>query len=805
MDLTANENPNPNHLDPVTAEALEFRRIVGQAAGFCMTEEGRDLLPVEPVLTDAAALDNLKREVKPWLDLLVRSGDVPPSDFPPVERALERCGPEGSSLDGKELKGLARYLTSAAAWKRFLSLSEVDGLKLWALRLNDFTVLAQELHRVLDVDGAVIEDRVPALVHLRGEISRSRVDIDTTAKAFLRDTDQREFWQDTTATQKDGRTVLALKANFKGRIGAVVHEASGSGQTLFVEPYELVEKNNRLVENQSAWRAELLKLFKELTAKVREHRAEIKNLVENLTRLDLLWGRARWGHSVMGNLVQAGKPGQPWALVQARHPLLGTAAVPIDLRVPGETTVLLLSGPNTGGKTVSLKTAGLLSLLHQFGLPIPAAPETVLPVWDGVWTDIGDHQSLDQALSTFSSHMTRMAAILAGSTGRSLVLLDEMASGTDPLEGGALGMSFLDHFLATGATVFGTTHHGALKNYAYTRPRVRNAAVEFDDRSGRPTYRILPDVPGPSHALETAARVGIPEALVARARSLLEGGETDVASVIRTLRDKQLELKAREEEVAAKERDFREDRRKTDLLRLKLKQRETELKTAGLGEMNRFLADSRRTFERLVQDIREGQLSTERIKEVRAFLAATGASLEDQRKALEAEERELSREDTPPEAPAPAGAPVLGFAEGRDVYVEPGNRRGTLVRKAGKGRWVVSMGAVKLTMEETKMRVVQTQTKKRAEVHSATFTPDEPPAFSLDLRGFRLEEAVQALEKQVDRALLAGLNEFSIVHGLGEGVLQKGVQDYLRNRREVKKYFFSHPEEGGFGKTVVQL
>jgi len=247
-----------------------------------------------------------------------------------------------------------------------------------------------------------------------------------------------------------------------------------------------------------------------------------------------------------------------------------------------------------------------------------------------------------------------------------------------------------------------------------------------------------------------------------------------VASVIKTLRDKQLELKAREDEVAAKERDFREDRRKTDLLRLKLKQRETELKQSGLGEMNRFLAESRRTFERLVQDIREGQITSDRIKEVRAFLAATGADLEAQKAALEAEERELSRE-AEPEAPRPTGAPVLGFAEGRDVYVDPGNRRGTLVRKAGKGRWVVSMGSVKLTLEEAKMRVVQTQgVKKKAEVQTTSFTPDAPPAFSLDLRGFRAEEALQALEKQVDRALLAGLGEFSVVHGSGRGGAPKG-------------------------------
>jgi DNA mismatch repair protein MutS2 len=481
---------------------------------------------------------------------------------------------------------------------------------------------------------------------------------------------------------------------------------------------------------------------------------------------------------------------------------LGTTAVPIDLKVPADTAVLLLSGPNTGGKTVSLKTAGLLSLLHQFGLPVPAAPETVLPVWDGIWTDIGDHQSLDQALSTFSSHMKRMAEIFAGAGPRSLVLLDEMASGTDPLEGGALGMSFLDYFLASSITVFGTTHHGALKNYAYTRSGVRNASVEFDERSGRPTYRILPDVPGPSHGLETAARVGIPDSLIARARSILEGGETDVASVIRSLRDKQLELKTREDEVETKERDFREDRRKTDLLRLKLKQRETELKQAGLGEMNRFVAESRRNFERMVQDIREGQLTAERIKEVRVFLADTESSLETQKKEIEIEE--LARIED--EAPPPSREAVT-FKEGLEVHVEPGNRRGTVVRPAGKKKWVVALGAVKMTVDEARMRPVKitTPAKQKIEFSTSYAGSGESPVFSLDLRGFRLEEALQAVEKQVDRALLAGLQEFSIVHGLGEGVLQKGVQDYLKGRRDVKKYFFSHPEEGGFGKTVVQL
>ena len=287
-------------MDVTSLQTLEFSRILAEVCEGCMTSEAPDALNVEPILTHRQALQSLQDEVRPFLTLLVRSGDLPASDFPPVAQALDRCAPEGSTLEGAELKALARYLSSVSAWKRFLTARQESELSVWALRLGDHTTLAQSIHRVLDAAGQVIEEAVPALVHLRGEISRSRNEIDQTARSFLRDVKQHDLWQDSQPTQKDGRTVLPLKSNFKGRIPAVVHEASASGATLFVEPYELVEKNNRLVENQAAWKVELLRLFRQLSAEVREQRDELLTTVANLTWLDQLLARARWGPSSSG-------------------------------------------------------------------------------------------------------------------------------------------------------------------------------------------------------------------------------------------------------------------------------------------------------------------------------------------------------------------------------------------------------------------------------------------------------------------------------------------------------------------------
>lgn len=785
-------------MDKTSLETLEFPRIRDQIRQHCFTAEGAVLLDEQPILVEVEPVERLRAGVEPLLALLETRTDWPSLDCPPVREALAKAGPDGSVLDGLDLKSLGRYLASAQTLREFLAAREELPLKAWTVRLPVLPELAGRLNRTLDGEGQVIEESVPALKALKRDLSRIHGEIDGLSRSYLKNQDNSGLWQTDVATQKDERVLLPLKANFKGRIPSVVHESSASGNTLYIEPFDLLEKNNRLIEVQNAFRIEVLKVLRDLTAEVRRHSEDLFTLIANLAEFDTLLARARWGEARNGVFPKVARHGRSWKLHGARHPLLGAKAVPITLEMAEGTRALLLSGPNTGGKTASLKTVALLSALNQFGVPIPALGDSELPVWDDILTDIGDHQSLDAALSTFSSHMQRIKHMLGAATGRSLVLLDELGSGTDPLEGGALGMVFLQHFAQVGCCLLVTTHHGALKNFAYGQPGMKNAAVEFDAKNGLPTYRILADVPGSSHALDIALAVGMPLDLVEKARAIVDGGEGDVAKIIRGLKDKLLELHQREQELADREKAFAEDRRKTDLLNLRLKQKEHELRTFGLGDLNRYLADSRKNFEKLVKELREGGASTEKIKEAREFFAQAEQSVADQRQILEQTEAEIQPQEPVADIP---------LAPGTEVYIDAQGSRGTIVRDLGKGRFQVQVGSLSMTLDRKKLRAVVQTTKpqKKFEVFTSEVAMDNTPVYTLDLRGKRLEEALQEVEKQIDRALLKGLSEFSIIHGLGEGVLMKGIQDYLRSRREVTKFNFGHPQEGGFGKTIVQL
>ncbi len=787
-------------MDLTTLTSLDFSRLQAQIAALCLTQEGQNLLLASKPYTTLPPVLDLRKQVNPCLRL--QDAEIPPSDFPAISELLERTAPEGAVLEGRELKALARYLTSVAAWKAFLGRQESPVLQQWAASWGDFSILSGHLHYVLNEEGAFIEEHIPSLLRLRSEISQARGDIDKTARTWLKDASKADYWQTDTPTEKEGRTVLPLKSNFKGRIPSVIQEVSGSGATVFVEPWDLVEKNNHLKETQEAWRLEILRLLREWTAMVRAVREAIQSTMLALAEWDTYWARARWGYSQKGvfpQTVWAGSMTGAWSLKQARHPFLSATAVPINVGCDAQVKALLLSGPNTGGKTVTLKTIGLLSLLNQWGVPIPVHEESILPVWDAIWTDIGDHQSMDEALSTFSGHMARMSEILQSSTSASLILLDELGSGTDPEEGGALALAFLNHFVHQGSVVFATTHHGALKTHAWKTPGFQNASVEFDLTSEQPTYRILPGIPGSSHAFETARRVGIPAELVEEALTWRHGS-ADAAQLLLKLQETQQQLAEREQELSRREKEFREVQRRTDLFHLRLKQKEAELKAQGAAEVNHFVKASRKNFEHLVQQIRTGELTKEKIKEAREFLAQTEQKAQDLEQQAREELQDASSEVAPPE---------ILEAElelGMSVHITSSGREGVLEAWSGKKNLIVRLGNIRLTVPREAVVPVKKRPKPspRAEIYTSQVA-DARPVMTLDLRGQRLETALENLERQLDLALMQGLSEFSVIHGLGDGILQKGVQDYLKTRKEVQKYFFSLPEEGGFGKTVVQL
>jgi DNA mismatch repair protein MutS2 len=679
----------------------------------------------------------------------------------------------------------------------------VDGPILNALLASviDLAPVSRIVFRILNKDGTIRD--LPELKAARDRIARAHRDIAALTESFFRNPETKAMLQSDAPTIRDGRTVLALRANFKGRVKGIVHEVSASGQTVFVEPDELVQKNNELVQEEARYLQELNRILREATEKVAVELPSLKVARATMAGLDGVYARAR--HARLGGLFLARDLEAGFELRKARHPLLGRRAVPIDVVLPEDTRTLIVTGPNTGGKTVTLKTIGLLALMNQFGLGIPAALESGLAVFDDVYADIGDEQSIDQSLSTFSGHMRVIGGIVDSAGARSLVLLDELGSGTDPEEGCAVAMGLLDWFIGRGCLTILTTHHGILKNYGYTRPGCLNASMDFDATSLQPTYRVLMGVPGESRALDVASQNGLRRE---GARKYLAEERADVSELIRGLTEKHRHIEDLEEESRSRLKEAREAQRRTDLSRLKLRQRELELKEQGVSDLKRLLGESRKTLENLVRDLREGEISPEKTKAVKEFLAGLAEAVDAEGSKLELVRRETQAERDAVEGNC-ADSTAKAISEGLAVLIGGARKKGRVVRQAKKGYWVVETGSLRLTVPEADLQADSSTEASRPMVAVELAPRGEggrtTAVFELDVRGQRLAEALNAVEKQLDAAALQGLSLFSIIHGTGEGILGKGIQDYLRKQPSVADYHFARPEEGGYGKTVVRL
>jgi len=784
---------------------LDFGRARESAAGYCLSEEGRERLLTEEPLVDPAALAALKEAAS--VLLLELRGDRPLAElpFPPVAGPVRILSKEGTALEIEDLYALGLWSESFTAFIAWLSRIQGSVPALVASELAaapDLAPVTKRVWRLINKDGTLRD--LPELREARDRIARTHRDIAALTDSFFRNPETRALLQSDTPTVRDGRTVLALRANFRGRIKGIVHEVSSTGQTVFVEPEELVQKNNDLVQEEARYRLELARLLREATADLHPAAADLAAARGLMARLDGLYARAR--QAKVSGLVFARDLPEGFVLRTARHPALGPGAVPIDVELPPGTRTLLITGPNTGGKTVTLKTIGLFALMNQLGLALPAAPETGFAVFDSVFADIGDEQSIDQSLSTFSGHMRVIGEICRGAGPRSLVLLDELGSGTDPEEGSAVAMGLLDFFIERSSLTILTTHHGILKNYGYTRAGCLNASMDFDGASLRPTYRVLMGIPGESRALDIAVQHGLPLDIVSGARKYLAEERADVSELIRGLSDKHRKLEDLEEERKGRLREAMEAQRKADLSKLRVRQRELELREEGVGELRKLLSQSRKTLENLVRDLREGGLTPESTKEVKAFLAGLAGGVEEAEGGLEGFRAAIEGEDRE----ARGGAAETGpLGPGVRVLAGPLRRNGTVLRAGKKGHWLVEVGSLRLSFPESELSVLGEEAPSRTQVAVELAPRGEDGStravFELDLRGYRLAAALGAVEKQIDAAALQGLSLFSLLHGTGEGILGKGIHEYLRGHPAIADFHFSRPEEGGYGKTVVRL
>ena len=868
-----------------TLEQLDYYRIRDEIAGFCVSEEGKaSILRREPFTREKIdEINSLKRLSSQWQRAIQSKNPIRLQGWGEIASFLKLLQAEGTTLEQEQLYSLMLFADSALSLYSSVKTSASE------LSLKNLLDMAESLpysaleqtqntvSRIIDRTGELKD--LPVLREIRARIAEINGEIKAALKKYTSDTTLNSVLESNVPAFRADRQVLAVKASQRNRISGIVHEVSSSGQTLFIEPEEVVRKNNELLQEEARLAQETRKIFKETTALLHPLYDDLKAALKSMTLFDATYAAARWGAEHLCNyalhcenqssLEKSGQAeqdseGLPPLLLQARHPLLGDKAVPIDIKwLPGK-NILIITGPNTGGKTVTLKTFALLSMLNQSGFPIPASDGTRLPVFNAIFADIGDDQSIDNSLSTFSAHMKNIAAAVKHADEHSLVLLDEFGGGTDPQEGGAVAMACLDSLIAKKAFVLVTTHHGSLKNYGYTTPSCINASAEFDADSLAPTYRILMGVPGESHALDIAKRSGLPGAIVAKAKSYLTNQQADVSILIRGLTQKHAELDRREKEFARLENQQGEKILKLEQKDLKLRQKENELKERESRSESRFLRETRKTLENLVRELREGEITREKTLKMRKFIddltedvELQEITLEEEKEKLEEEEKSLRERIENEEILLENGmkiskssenrvssskktkkkisnkealktakatytdeevfnlapraknrpAPKFEFCEGAEVLVGKSRSRGTLLHEEKKGLWTVQLGSIRMSVKEKDMELIAPARTGTAD-YTVELNGDDgngSPVFELRLLGMREEEAIRALQKQLDLCAMTSFKSFSVIHGKGNGILQQAVQDYLSNYPGVKSFYYARPEDGGFGKTYVEM
>jgi DNA mismatch repair protein MutS2 len=763
------------------AEALQPESdpmLVGR--GLDETDQARALLSERPSVGVGAA-----RDIGPWIERAARGGRLEPEQFLQITETLD---------------AVARLGTALADDRRPL-LRDV-GRDLHAL-----PALRSTLARSFDPTGELLDTASPRLGGLRAAVRSAYDRLRRRLDQLVNTAELGNVLQDPIVTLRNGRYVIPIKSDARSRVKGIVHDASSSGQTLFVEPLVAVELGNAWREAQVAERAEIERILDELSALVAASAVPLRESLAALARVDFWAAKAQLASEMDGVRAERSTR-QEVVLLSARHPGLTGRVVPIDIRLGQGYSALVVTGPNTGGKTVTLRTLGLLSLMNQAGLHVPAAAGSALPVFLDVFADIGDEQSIAQSLSTFSGHLRSIIRIVERAGPGTLVLLDELGAGTDPTEGSALAQALLDHFIRAGALVAATTHYAELKAYAHNTPAARNAAVEFDIETLSPTYRLTIGLPGGSQAFAIAERLGLPDDIARDARSRLSESQTAFEQTLRSIkatedataealdRAKAAEAKATEAAHAADEERRRARRERDEAVRT-----------------------AREEAERLVDQLRDEVRETRRALE-RQSLTAPAID-----QTLARAEQQLGRlpDVTPAAPPPPARRPEQwrlgdrarsrsGGWEGRITALERGGQRATL--EAGGIRVTVNtddlepaIGQPATSAATPDARSASEQALPGASASASAIRLDRvrSVASSLDLRGARVDEALDALGRYLDDAALAGLDKVTIIHGLGTGALRDAVRDAAAAHPLVKGFRPGERGEGGDGATIVTL
>ncbi len=792
-------------MDERTLRVLEFHKIKERLAGAATNSLGRErALALDPV-TDPDEVRERQRETTEARTILTGHPSLPLGGIRDIRPAVARAR-VGATLAPQDLLDIA-WTVDAASRLRKSILGIGEGFQViqgHAARITPEPVLVREITRCLDDQGNVVDEASPVLARLRADIRAINGRIRDRLDSLIRSPEVSRYLQDPVVTLRGGRFVVPVKHEHRAQVPGIVHDQSSSGLTLFVEPMAVVELNNELASLEAREREEVERILRHLSSLVRDAHAEILETADALAALDFAFAKGRMSIDMNATEPELNTSGY-LEIRKGRHPLLSGQVVPIDVELGGEFRTLVVTGPNTGGKTVSLKTIGIFALMTLAGLHLPASGGTRFAVFGQVFADIGDEQSIEQSLSTFSSHMTHIVRILGKAGPGSLVLLDELGAGTDPAEGASLGIAILEHLHSHGARTVATTHYSELKTFAYEHDGVENASCEFDVATLRPTYRLIVGVPGSSCAFEVASRLGLPREIVGAARLRLGDDRVRVDEMIAKMERNHREIEEDRERARGARETMEKLVHERDEEARRLREARSEILRKARDEAARVVSRARQEVARVLEDLRQGAHDRSAVDD-----AARRAREALKRAADEAADVEI---EEPEEAPALRTRPLRrgDVAVGASVYVSRLARPGRVVSVPREGDDVeVQVGPMRLFVPPGDLAVIEDDERREEPAGGAFIAPvarEKATTISseLDLRGSTVEEALAEVDKYLDDACLAGLARARIIHGKGTGVLRQAVRDFVRSHPHVKGFQPGGPTEGGDGVTVVAI
>jgi mutS2 protein len=786
-------------------ETLEYKKIIAQLKREMGSAASAKLADELTPLTSEKIIKEELRSTTEAVDLIVRKGPLPTGGLYDIREAL-LLAKKGGSLTMRQLLEVQNVLGISSEVVAFMHDDALPELKYIGEMVDlivEFTALEKEISRCILTEDEMADNASPKLKDIRRSIHQQNQAIKNKLSRIITSSSNKTYLQDAIVTMRDGRYVIPVKQEYRSFFPGMVHDQSKGGATLFIEPQGVVELNNKLRELEVEEQLEIARILAELSSRVAEHYREIRSNLDLLTKLDFIMAKGKLSCKMHASEPKIDTDGE-LRLISARHPLIEyKKAVPVDIRIGGDYRTLIITGPNTGGKTVSLKTAGLLVMMAQSGLHIPASHASTLPIFGEVFADIGDEQSIEQSLSTFSSHMKNIVSIIDKASYDSLVLVDELGAGTDPTEGAALAIAILERFYDSGALTMATTHYNELKKYALATSGVENAAMEFDVETLTPTYRLLIGVPGKSNAFEISKKLGLSESVIERASEHIKHGDMEFENVISSIEDDKRKAAADRLDAESMRAEIEERLKKLEEKEKAISEKRADIIAEAKREARELLRETKSAVKDVQKDLRRLQKSGAHTN------LNTGALEKSRRKINEAEDL-VSEKVVKQVNSEPVSADTLKIGD-RVKLLTIGQNGTILSLPDEKGNLMINIGALKVKARLQDLMLInegkdrKPQAKSSSKYGSLLRSKSSSVSASINVMGKNLEDALADVEKYLDDVYMAGLDMVSIIHGRGGGILKDGIRQMLKRKKYVDSYGAASYNDGGEGVTIVRM